>query len=392
MNNPRIFIIDAQSLTALTIVKAINRRYPCVGFYRVDFVDQPALSSNYWDELIATKNLDQDLLAQLIALGKTSNQKGLAKPLILTATDDGVIFLSQYRDLLNEFFHLPVPELETVNRLMDKSSFYRWAEEHGFPVVKTTLCENNSEFTQEAMQFNLPFIVKPKVRGDLWNDIFPSEKILIIDTEQKRNNLLGKESFPIEAFGGLLLQALIPGGDENVHFVLGAYDKHSRCIANFSGRKLAQWPPNGGSTLVCEKNDNAFLLDLTNSIFSHFEMAGLCSMEYKQNSENDNFYIIEPTVGRCDYQSLIAEYCGVKLVTQVIDTYYGISQAKCKHRRRIWMDEFSLLRQLKMDAKTVIRIINLIGIFNIWRIRFLLFTWVDLKPFIKMLKKLFKLD
>ena len=52
---------------------------------------------------------------------------------------------------------------------------------------------------------------------------------------------------------------------------------------------------------------------LTNRFFSGVGFVGLCSMEFKRDARTNQFYMIEPTVGRTDYQEEIASLNGVNI-------------------------------------------------------------------------------
>jgi predicted ATP-grasp superfamily ATP-dependent carboligase len=55
----------------------------------------------------------------------------------------------------------------------------------------------------------------------------------------------------------LMLQEYIPGGPESVWMFNGYFDRDSRCLVGFTGRKLRQWPVGTGATSigVCIRNE-----------------------------------------------------------------------------------------------------------------------------------------
>lgn len=387
----RVYILDAQSLTALTTARAIQGEYDCVGIYLKGCESYSSILSKVWNELIPVSDLSAETVNLLIVLAEDHTQRFGEKPLLLTATDDGVLFLSENEKALSAFYSIPIPEQKAVNTLMDKSLFYQWAEEHQLPIINTRLCETQIDLIQSIKTFPLPFILKPKVRMHLWNLRFPQEKIITITTEDQREKLLADRINLFSEMGGMIIQKLIPGGDENIYFVLVAFDMNGNLKGSFAGQKLAQWPPRGGSTLVCVGSKNPVLTTLANEMFALLPMKGLASVEYKQCSETGNFYIIEPTVGRCDHQSLIAEYCNYHLVLALVDSVLNPTANKItKHTevKRIWIDEISFVRLLRSDIKLALHVISLMGYINLWRLRPLLFRMFDAKPFVKSLSNL----
>src|SRR5690606_16393997 len=195
-----------------------------------------------------------------------------------------------------------------------------------------------------------------------WNRLFPNEKIIVISSPDEKKNLIEKRLTALSGIDGIIIQNLIHGGDEAIYFVLAAMDMNGKIVASFSGRKLAQWPLNNGSTLVCVPYENPELESITSTLFSKLKMRGLASVEYKRCERTGSFYIIEPTVGRCDHQSLIAEYCGVNLVSTLINSI-GNPHFKNKplsiKKYRVWLDEIAFLRLVKLSLKATFRVIRL---------------------------------
>jgi predicted ATP-grasp superfamily ATP-dependent carboligase len=385
-----VYILEAQSLTALTTARAMQRHYNCVGIYLEGCESFSSLLSNSWDELISIPDLGTATIAILKSIGKGYIEKYHEKPVLLTATDDGVIFLSEHQYELADYFVIPIPEKETVDILMDKSLFYRWAEQHQLPIIATKLCEDDSMLSEVIATFPLPFILKPKVRMHLWNTHFPQEKILTVTNEADRAKLLLERLGLLKGMGGIIVQKLIPGGDENIYFVLAAFNMDGNMSNLFGGQKLAQWPPKGGSTLVCVEHDNPSLLRLARELFDLLPMKGLASVEYKKCAETGVFYIIEPTVGRCDHQSLVAEYSKVNLVVEFLTIILGNDKSSIpfslvKHKHRVWIDEICFVRLLRSDFKLALHVMGLIGYANVWKLRPLLFRFTDMKPFLRSL-------
>ncbi len=81
------------------------------------------------------------------------------------------------------------------------------------------------------------------------------------------------------------------------------------------GRKIAAHPPGLGSTAVCVPSPEAadLLQPLTEKFLDVSEYEGLGSLEFKWDARARRFIIIEPTVGRTDWQEEIATLNGLNL-------------------------------------------------------------------------------
>src|SRR5262249_19137329 len=76
-----------------------------------------------------------------------------------------------------------------------------------------------------------------------------------------------------------------------------------------------QWPVLVGGTASCIPAPGvaAELSELTERFFATVGFTGVGSMEYKRDTRDGRFFMIEPTVGRTDYQEEIATLNGVNI-------------------------------------------------------------------------------
>jgi D-aspartate ligase len=117
------------------------------------------------------------------------------------------------------------------------------------------------------------------------------------------------------AAGTLVVQEWIEGPDSGIYFALFHRGTAARSRHIFIGRKLAAYPPGLGSTAVCVAAPEAseLLRPLTEKFLDIAEYQGLGSLEFKWDSRRRRFVIIEPTVGRTDWQEEIATLNGLNL-------------------------------------------------------------------------------
>jgi predicted ATP-grasp superfamily ATP-dependent carboligase len=132
----------------------------------------------------------------------------------------------------------------------------------------------------------------------------------------------------------------VPGGDDQVYFTLQYCDEKGTTLARFTGRKLRQWRPHCGGTASCEPAGAPELEERAAAFFEGVGMAGLCSVEYKRDHRDGAFYMIEPTVGRTDWQSAIADLNGVPLPYIAYCHLAGDPLPKWRRSRRAtrWVD------------------------------------------------------
>jgi predicted ATP-grasp superfamily ATP-dependent carboligase len=111
----------------------------------------------------------------------------------------------------------------------------------------------------------------------------------------------------------VIAQGWIPGGAETLFWCLAYLDENSRCIAQVTGNKTRLWPPQSGNSSLCRTQSCPSVTDETIRILETLGLVGFASIEYKYDARDDTYYILEPTIGRCDQQIAIGRAAGVNL-------------------------------------------------------------------------------
>jgi predicted ATP-grasp superfamily ATP-dependent carboligase len=113
----------------------------------------------------------------------------------------------------------------------------------------------------------------------------------------------------------LIVQEWVSGPDTEIFFTLFTCGRAGELMGIFPGRKLVCSPPAVGSTAVCvaAPDVGAELCRQTRDFVARVGYRGIGSLEFKRDGRTGRFIIIEPTVGRTDWQEEIATLCGVNL-------------------------------------------------------------------------------
>src|SRR5205085_1978080 len=111
-----------------------------------------------------------------------------------------------------------------------------------------------------------------------------------------------------------------------------------------------------GGTASCvpaPDHDAAELTRLTDSFFSAVGFIGMGSMEYKRDHRDGRFYMVEPTVGRTDYQEEIAALNGINIPSAAFRAELGVTahSAKPVQHRRGWRDPVGVARARRAGAQ-----------------------------------------
>jgi len=224
-------------------------------------------------------------------------------------TDEMAVYtISEYRGKLAFRVHLPSHDM--VLTLQDKALFHKFATAHGLPVPNAVILGNNTEVSS-IRDLRFPVVVKPADKQDHY--IKRVSRIVLAHNPEEAINVCQKLLKTIQE---VIVQECIEGADSDIYFCL-FYRKDNATKAMFTGRKLVSIPPGTGSTGFCMEvppgDLRTELEDLTEKFIAASNYVGLGSVEYKWDTRTARFLIIEPTVGRTDWQEEVATLSGTNI-------------------------------------------------------------------------------
>jgi predicted ATP-grasp superfamily ATP-dependent carboligase len=156
-----------------------------------------------------------------------------------------------------------------------------------------------------------PLVIKPADKAPLVSNQENDRPVRVEDWDEAAV----RATKMMERTGRLAVQEWIDGDDSDIYFSLFVCSSEGEILASFAGRKLVCTPPAVGITAVCaaapEMEEE--LTRLTRQFTERVGYKGIGSLEFKRDRRSGRFLIIEPTVGRIDWQEEIATLCGVNL-------------------------------------------------------------------------------
>lgn len=310
-------VIVGGTLNGLGVVRSLAPAQ--VPIYVLDISRRcPAAWSRYC-RFVRTPSLDgHELIETLVALASQLANR----PVLILTTDSSVVTISAERQRIEPLYRLSLPSLEMVDALADKTAFHALADREGFPIPHG-ICVAGERDLPRIRALIPPLVIKP------------ADKVLVLDGVVERAVRADTTDEAEVAAARMLLctprlivQEWVEGPDTEIFFTLFACDRQSRVIGLFSGRKITCSPPAIGSTAVCvaapEVADE--LRAKTLRFIARTDYQGLGSLEFKRDSRTGQFFIIEPTVGRTDWQEEIATLCGVNLPLLVYCNEVGLAE------------------------------------------------------------------
>ncbi|MDE2197290.1 MAG: FAD-dependent oxidoreductase [Gammaproteobacteria bacterium] len=234
---------------------------------------------------------------------------GDSRPVLLLTQEESVKAVSRYRHALSPHYRFTLPDPTVVESLLHKQGFQRTAERLGAPIPPLVHLRSVPDLHRlEAIRF--PVVIKPGERHPGYSRSFA--KAYRIERCEQAERLI-RRILPVMA--DVVVQEWIEGPDSNIYFCLQHIGKDGSLTASFTGRKIRSWPPQVGGTASCTAapGETQELAAMSLRFFREAGVAGLAGMEYKLDARSGDFRMVEPTIGRTDYQEEVATLNGVNL-------------------------------------------------------------------------------
>lgn len=231
------------------------------------------------------------------------------RPVLFLTEEEAVRVVSSARGHLQEPYRFRMAEHETMLALTHKEGVQQAAEQHGLPIPRAVRLQSERDLPRLA-ELRYPCVLKPGLKHDGYGNRFKKAYTVASADEAL---VLFREISPV--LPDLIVQEWIVGGDDSIYFCLQYVLGQGQVAASFCGRKLRAWPPQVGGTASCMPADDASdeLTALTSAFFGAVGFRGMGSMEYKRDTRDGRFYVVEPTVGRTDFQEEVATVNGVNI-------------------------------------------------------------------------------
>jgi predicted ATP-grasp superfamily ATP-dependent carboligase len=239
------------------------------------------------------------------------------KAVLILSSDVQVLAVSRARAALEAHYFLALPTETMVDVLMDKAKFQAYAEEIGLRVPRAVVLEEGHD--EQALDvLSMPVVVKP---AD--HELAPAERTTRADTVAEARAVARRMRF---AASSVVVQEWIDGDDDDIYFALFVCDGQARIVALFTGRKMICNPPLVGSTALCvaaATEQHQTLAAQTQAFVTDSHYHGIGGLEFKRHRRTGQFVVVEPTVGRTDWQEEIATLCGVNIPAIAYRTVLG---------------------------------------------------------------------
>ncbi|MCM3902772.1 MAG: hypothetical protein ND866_13795, partial [Pyrinomonadaceae bacterium] len=322
-------VIVGMETNGLGVSRALSTyKIPCIGLAGPHWAS--SCLTNTCHIIYAKSWSKEEIISNLKSIGERLNHKA---PLLITK-DEPVLWVSECRDELSQFFSINLPSKEVVNLLMSKTKFLKLAKSEKWPVPLTWEINNEDELLYSLREITFPCILKPQLKNHEFRKHSPRKAFKLY----RQDELIQSYRMVSQWEREVIIQEWVEGRDDQIVFCLSYYDRNVNPVAIFPGRKLLQWPLECGNTVISEplksKELERSLVELTKNIWQTVRFKGLGSIEYKIRMNTNEPVIMEPTVGRTNYQNELAVINGCNIPALAYCDLAGIEPFAVNHRLR----------------------------------------------------------
>jgi predicted ATP-grasp superfamily ATP-dependent carboligase len=263
--------------------------------------------------VLATNTRAPSVVDDLLALATQSSAP--MRPVLILTEEKTVVEVSKARTRLAPHYRFILSPEPLLSDLQSKAGFQKLAATVDAPVPRGVVLQSSSDL--EAIdQLVYPCVLKPLEQDAAYGERF--KKAYKVPSPDAAKALY-REIEPV--MSRMIVQEWLEGADSDIYFCLGFWDERSRLVGEaFVGRKLRSWPLQVGGTASCTSAPEAAmeLTRLTDAFVKATGFVGQMGMEFKRDTKRGGFYMIEPTVGRTDYQHEIATLAGTNILAMMV--------------------------------------------------------------------------
>jgi D-aspartate ligase len=310
-------VVVGADINGLGVVRSLAREQVPVFLVDTDR-SHPSMRTRYARKITFPALAGPALVGSLLAL----RERFACDPVLFLTQEATVEAVSGAMASIATAFRISMPAAPIMQQLMDKAQFQMLAQGHGFAVPRAVHLRRAEDLARADM-LDYPCILKPVTKTPAYVRRF--KRAYKVENPTQLRAIFSE----IDGAAEMIAQEWIEGGDEQIYFCLQYRPRDSGASIGFSGRKLRSWPPETGGTASClraaEHGDE--IARLTRAFFDAVGFFGIGSMEFKRDTRTGQFLMIEPTVGRTDYQEEVATLNGVNIPYAVYCGEIGRSAA-----------------------------------------------------------------
>ncbi|HOB39119.1 MAG TPA: hypothetical protein PLD09_03005 [Methanomassiliicoccaceae archaeon] len=328
----RAYILGVSTPNGLGAIRSLGREG--VEVVAVDHQpDAAGLRSRYARPLIVPDPVarPEDALHALM-----SRRSGREKDVLFPTSDAFVLFLSRFREQLEERYRFCIPSRRILDGMVNKRAQYEEAMRVGAPLPLTFFPSDMSEVEDAADRLIYPAFIKPYY-SHLWHPVFGNKGFKVKGPKE----LMERYEEVFRAGLDALVQTVIDGPNTNHVKVCAYYGLDGKRRALFLTRKIRQHPVEFGVGTTMESIHDETAQRIGLDFLDAIGYRGIGSVELKMDQRTGRYMMIELNP-RLWAQNIQATYAGVNFPLIQYDDVTGgdVGDASDWQDGIRWMDAF----------------------------------------------------
>lgn len=279
-------VVLGMSATGLSVCRSMGRKD--IKVYGIDWDKQgPAAYSRYAEPNIAPNVIEDEsnFIDYLVEFGRKFEQP---VPL-LCAHDEYVAAVSRHREKLEPYFIFNIPYKETVENFLDKRRSYEIAKRCGIACPATYFVAGEEELKKIIGSIRFPCALKPAI-SHLWRTRIGWKKLIPVNSPEE---LLANFIEIRKAYPEIMIQELIPGGDDQIYLFYAYFNRRGELIASFIPRKIRQNPIHFGVGSFSVSEMDREVEDAGMRLLKGIKYCGIGAPELKRDSVTGEIKFME---------------------------------------------------------------------------------------------------
>jgi predicted ATP-grasp superfamily ATP-dependent carboligase len=280
---PAVFVLG-MGLTGLAVARSLGRRgIPVWGFD--DDPKRIGFSSRFCKGMVCPAPVsEEDALAEFLLLrGRGAG----GRPILFPTSDEFLLAVSSQRERLSPVYSLPLADRDVILAMNDKRRFHELTKRFGVPSPRTYFPRDLQDLERIAEEVSYPCILKP-----IYSFLYSGRFVKVVRATS-RKDLLDQYAEIFSSRNDAIVQEVIAGPDDQQYAVGSYLNGNSEAIAVFISRKIRQRPAGFGIGTFYESCDNPVLQQRSLSFLQGVGYRGLSEIEYKRDSRDGEYKIIE---------------------------------------------------------------------------------------------------
>lgn len=211
------------------------------------------------------------------------------RAILFASGDAQILFVAQHERRLHRCFCFVIPDLETVESILNKRAQYQIASSMGIPIPKTWFPDGLDEAKQLCQELEFPCILKPYISHTARQRL-AKRKVVVVESRAEMIREYGRLA---SADLQLMIQEIVHGGDDALYGYLGFWDELENERAWLGFHKLRQYPSGFGDGSLTETTDVQSVREYSQGLLRAMNYRGFVEVEFKCDARDHTWRLIE---------------------------------------------------------------------------------------------------